>query len=142
MSAFTTYIAGLNRHLGSNTSLDVRGSTSNSPRPPVVSLPTPTTHSRPSHSPPASISSPGGPVLHPPGSGNIVPLPTQNSGNSSPPHVSKDVPSSSSIPHGNATLPIISSSHRSLRRILDQDQRITTSPRRLRKRYTHSSASQ
>ena len=142
MSAFTTYIAGLHRHLGNNTSPDVRGSTSSSPLPPVAVPPPATTHSRPSHSPPASMPAPDGPVLLPPISGNIVPLPTQNSGNSPPHHVSNGTIHSSAIPHGSLALPNIASSHRSLKRILTQDQSITTSPRRLRSRYTHSSSNQ
>ena len=159
MSSFTTYIAGLHKQLGNNTAPNGHGSTTSSPHPPAA------THDLPSQSPLASTPSSDDPVLlpsQPPTSGNNVPLPTQNSGNPHLPHVSNaSVPSAPmfhnsqgppsninpiSVTPGHSTIsssqPITASYHRSLRRILSQDQNITTSPRKLRSCYIHTTSGQ
>ena len=149
---------GLHKKLGNNTSPDVHGSTTSSPHPPA------TTHVLLSHSPPASGTSSDGLALlpsQPPISGNSVPLPTQNSGYPHLPQVSNATFPSVSTPHNLHTLssstsptsvtpehsttsssqPITTSQHRSLRRILSQDQIISISPRKLRSRYIHTASS-
>ena len=159
MSSFTTYIAGLHKQLGNNTAPNVRGSTTSSPHPPAA------THDIPSHSPLTSTPSSDGPVLlpsQPPTSGNDVPLPIQNSGNPHLPHISNASVTSTSMSHssqippsnisptsvtpGHSTAsssqPITTSYHRSLRRILSHDQDISTSPRRLRSRYSQTTSGQ
>ena len=159
MSSFTTYIAGLHKQLGNNTAPNGHGSTTSSPHPPA------STHDLPSHSPLPSTPSSGGLVLlpsQPLTSGTVVPLPTQNTGNPHLLHISNSsVPSASmshrsqipssnispiSVTPGHSTCsssqPITTSYHKSLRRILSQDQDISTSPRKLRSRYIQTTSGQ
>ena len=143
MSAFTTYIAGFHRRSANNTSLDVPSSIA-SPNPSV------STHIRLLRAPP--------PTSRSPDFGNMVSLPTPNigiphmdDGNSSRQHIS--APTVSHISQPSISSPISQSSnhhtssqvpnssvHRSLRRIINQDQDISTSPRRLRSSNSHSSS--
>ena len=158
MSAFTTYIAGLHKQLGHITSSDGHGSTVSSPLPPGSTagspLPPAASHVLPSPSLASGTSSDGlAPISsQPPISGNSVPLPTQNSSHPYLPLVSNatfpfvptshslHIPSSSNGPTSvipeqvitSSSQPITSSQHRSLRRIVSQNQAISISPRRLR----------
>ena len=151
MSAFTTYIAGFHRRSANNTSTVAPGSIT-SPQP-VAS-----THLRPLRAPPPPRS---------PGFGNTVPPTSSNSGtshmdngNSSRQHISTpktppptvcsmSQPAVSSRSQLSISQPtnfshssqiLTSSIHRSLRRIIIQDQEISTSPRRLRSSNTLSSS--
>ena len=136
MSAFTTYIAGLHRQSGRNSFPDGRG-TVTSPLQPSIS-----TRGLPSLAPTTSTS-------YPLSSGNAASLPTphigtppQDLGNTSRQHISTPTISPSSASNSTSVSPDLSTSsqilsssyHRSLRRIISQDQEISISPRRLRNR--------
>ena len=133
--------------------------TSSSPHPPA------STHNLPYRSTLSSTPSSGGPVLlpsQPLTSGTVVPLPIQDTGNPHLLHISNSsVPSASmshrsqipssnispiSVTPGHSTCsssqPITTSYHKSLRRILSQDQDISTSPRKLRSRYIQTTSGQ
>ena len=155
MSAFTTYIAGFHRRSANNTSTVAPGSIT-SPQP-VAS-----THFRPLRAPPPSRS-PGFGNTVSPTSSNIG-ISHMDNGNSSKQHISTprtpppavssmSQPSMSSMFQHSISAPISQSSnlppssqiptssfHRSLRRIINQDQEISTSPRRLRSSNSHSSS--
>ena len=165
MSAFTTYIAGIHKQLGQNTSSNGHGSTAISPLPPapsaVSTLPPVIAHIRLSPSLASSSSSDdlASSISQPPASGNNAPLPTQNSSHIDLPQVSNvtlplvttshslQSPPSSNGPTSviseqvtnSSSQPITSSHHRSLRRIACHNQTISISPRRLR---SHTPSSQ
>ena len=165
MASFTTYIAGLHKQLGNNTSPNdlgsISGSTSSSA---TSSLPPPAPNHAPlTHVPRASTSHSDGPaplLSQPTSSGNVL-RPTQDSSIQHPltptSHIplasashnststgspnpqtlpSNNNPSSISPVHSttSSSQPLPTIHHRSLRRILSQDQQITTSPRKLRNR--------
>ena len=154
MASFTTHIAGLRKQLGNNTSPNGLGSTTSLLPPPAP------THALPTHfsCTPASPTV-GLPLSQPTSSGNDVLRPTQNSSIQYPSASASHGPAAS-VSHGSISTTSISSHsshvlpscisphsstsssqpltavyHRSLRRILNQEQHITTSPRRLRSRY-------
>ena len=152
MSAFTTYIAGLHRQSGHNTIPDGCGSITSTPQPST------STHILPSHAPSPFTS-------RPLSSGNTASLPTSNIGtppldvgNSSRQHISIPTISPTTVSHmshttssnstsisvtsGHSTSSqvLTSSYHRSLRRIISQDQEISTSPRSLRNRNSQTTS--
>ena len=165
MASFTTYIAGLHKQLGNNTSPNdlssISGPTSGSS---TVSPPPSSNHAPLTHVPHASSSHSNAPTLllsQTTSSGNVLrpnqdssiqhPLtPTTHSPMTSASHnsaatgspnpltlPSNNTPCSDSQVHAttSSSQPVTSIHHRSLRRILSQDQQITTSPRKLRKRF-------
>ena len=161
MSAFTTYIAGFHRRSANNISTVASGSIT---APGSITSPQPvaSTHLRPLRAPPPSRSPGFGNTVSPTSSNSGTSH--MDNGNSSRQHISTpktpppavcsmSQPAVSSRSQLSISAPIsqptnlshssqilTSSIHRSLRRIINQDQEISTSPRRLRSSNTLSSS--
>ena len=164
MASFTTYITGLHKQLGNNTSPNdlssIAGPASSSS---TVSPPPASNHASLTRVPRATSSHSDASTLllsQPTSSGDGL-RPTQDSiiqhpltttthipiTSASHNSAAMDSPNPQTLPYSNipdsisqahsttsSSQPVTSIHHRSLRRILSQDQQITTSPRKLRKR--------
>ena len=163
MASFTTYIAGLHKQLGNNTSPnDLSSIADPASSSPTVSPPPASNHASLTRVPRAASSHSDASTLllsQPTSSGDGL-RPTQDSiiqhpltttthspiTSASHSSAAKDPPNPQTLPYSNipdsisqphsttsSSQPVTSIHHRSLRRILSQNQQITTSPRRLRK---------